>query len=428
MAKIKAFKALVYNQQKIKDLSTVVCPPYDVLSKQQQEMYHSRSPYNLLNVDLRAEKPGEDTYAAAGRTLRSWIEEGILLRDEKPAIYFYSHEYSIKREKKIRFGFLALLRLDDKKNSVFGHEHTHSEAKEDRLKLIRQTKANTSPIFVIFSDKKRIIPWLAEKYSVSKKPFIEIVDDEQGIHKLWRVDEPALLEKITQQMDKENMFIADGHHRYEVSGIYRDEAEKSNPCAKDADPDHNYLMAYFTNSDSPGLTILPIHRLVRLAAVPDMEKLSQQLNEHFSVEEVKDPVRFFFLLAKAGQAEHVIGVYHNRRNWLLRLRNVKVLDKLISDKPPEYRSLDVSILNTLIFKNILNINIEDKSVLTYIHDRDELISRADRDDRCIAFVLNPTQVNQIVSVALKGEKMPPKSTFFYPKVISGVVINKFEES
>ncbi len=426
MARVKPFKALVYSQQKVKDLVTVVCPPYDVLSKQQQEFYHSRSPYNLLNVDLRAQTPGEDTYAAAGKVLRQWIADGVLVRDEQPAIYFYSHEYSIKREKKIRFGFLALLRLDDKKSSVFGHEHTHIEAKEDRLQLIRQTRANTSPIFVIFSDKKRVVPWLAEKYSVSKKPFIELVDDSLSIHKLWRIDEPALLERISQQMEKENMFIADGHHRYEVSCMYRDEMNRNAPSAS-ADPDYNYLLAYFTNSDSPGLTILPIHRLVRLPQVPDMEKLTQQCNEHFSVEEIRDPVRFFFLLAKAGQAEHVIGVYHQRRHWLLRLRNVKVLDKLISDKPPEYRSLDVSILNTLIFKNILSINIDDKNVLTYVHDRDELISRADQDDHCVAFILNPTQVGQIVSVALKGEKMPPKSTFFYPKVLSGVVINQHQD-
>ena len=426
MAKISPFQAVVYNQDKIKDISAVVCPPYDIISPQRQKYFHEVNPYNLIHMELAQEKPGEDKYEKAGEFLRDLLGKQILVQDPKPAIYFYRQEYFIKGEKRSRIGFLALLKLEEQKSSVFGHEHTHLEAKEDRLNLIRQVKANLSPIFVIFEDKKKVVVQSLLPNIKNKEPFINITDDEKTGHKLWRLDEPELLKKIQEKMEAENIFIADGHHRYEVACAWRDEMKRKT-AASTGQESFNYVLAYFTNIDPLGLTVLPIHRLVKLDNRPDITALKAKLNEYFSVEEIKDQIRFFFLLAKAGVAEHVIGMYNSKKYWLLRLRNIKVLDKLMIDKPAEYRSLDVSILNATVLERILNLDLEDKKSLIFSANTEELLEAAGNDQTLVAFFLNPTKINQIISLALKGEKMPPKSTYFYPKVVSGLAINKHEE-
>lgn len=427
MAKIRPFSAYIFNQEKNKDLSQVTCPPYDVISPQRQDYFHKLHPHNFLHILLAKDIANTDKYVKAGKDFQKWVDDKILVEDNKPAIYYYVQEYSIKREKKTRMGFIALMKLEEKKSSVFGHEHTHLAPKEDRYKLIRQVKANLSPIFIISADKKRIIHTTWEKYIKDKEPFINFSDDDKVTHKLWRITDEKLIEKICLETEKENAFIADGHHRYEVSGMYRDELKSKLGSSFDPEANYNYIMAYFTNIDSPGLTIFPIHRLVKFSSKPDLKKILGKLEQFFSVEEIKDRTKFYFLMAKAGTAEHVIGMYYNSKHFLLRLKNVKVLDKIILDKPAEYRSLDVSILNSLVFENVLGLDVENKSWLTYNHEKDEIINQADKDENCIAFLLNPTKVKQIVSVALTGEKMPQKSTFFYPKVISGLVINKHKQ-
>ena len=426
MAKISPFRAVRYNQDTIKDLSKVVCPPYDIISPERQKYLLELSPYNLIHMELAEDIPGEDKYERSGVFLQDLIKKEILIQDPKQAIYFYQQEYSIKGEKRVRVGFLALLRLDEQKSSVFGHEHTHQEAKEDRLKLIRQVKANLSPIFVIFEDKKKVVFQSLLPNIKNKEPFINIVDSDKTSHKLWRVDDPVLLQKVQEKMEGENIFIADGHHRYEVACAWRDEMKKKS-LSFNGQESFNYILAYFTNIDPLGLKVLPIHRLVRLDNRPDMTAFNAKLKEYFYVEEVKDRVRFFFLLAKAGVAEHVIGMYNSKRYWLLRLRNVRVLDKLMTDKPAEYRNLDVSILNAAVLERILNLNLDDKKSLTFSANSEELLAQADNDFSLVAFFLNPTKIEQIIAVALKGDKMPPKSTYFYPKVLSGLVVNKHEE-
>jgi uncharacterized protein (DUF1015 family) len=423
MTQIRAFNAIIYNQEKVKDLSKVVCPPYDIISVSQQHYYHILSPYNLIHVLLGKDIPGEDKYKRAADYFDAWLKNRILIQDEQPAIYFYSQQYKIKGETKIRLGFISLLRLEDQKSSVFAHEHTQLEPKEDRLKLIRRVKANLSPIFVVFPDTKRIIQRIYQKYMPDKKPFIDLSDDERVIHKVWRLEERQILDDIRLKMHNENIFIADGHHRYEVACTYRDQMRRKS-VSLTGQEGFNYIMAYFTNADSRGLTIFPIHRLVKLNPQFDLGDFMHALADYFDIEEVKDKTRFFFLMEKAGSTEHVLGMYKNKRHWLLRLKNVKLPDRMIADRPPEYRSLDISILNYIVIKKILRVDPEDKTSIEYIHDADELIQRVDSDAAYIAFILNPVRMQQIMSLALKGEKMPVKSTYFYPKVLSGLVINK----
>jgi len=428
MTKIKAFKALVYNPEKIEDFNQVVCPPYDVISPAAQERLHERSAYNFIHIDLAKDSAVDDKYSRAGATFRDWLKERVLVQDERPAIYFYSQQYVIKGEKKTRLGFISLLRLGDEKGSiVFGHENTHAEAKQDRFKLLRQVKANLSPIFVIFLDKKRIIQRIFQRYISGKDAFIEVIDDEKTLHRLWRLDNPEAIELIEGSMDNENMFIADGHHRYEVSCAYRDLMREKLGAQFSGEEDFNYCLSYFTNTDPRGLSICPIHRLFKLDAELDLPDFILKAKEYFDVDQVKDKVRFFFLMEKAGCTEHLLGVYKDKKYFLLRLKNIKILDRLIADKPKEYRMLDVAILNFLVLKNILNFDLEKLTGVRYDPDPEEFIKAVDDDPGKIAFFLNPVKIGQIINVALGGNKMPPKSTYFYPKVLSGLVINKLED-
>src|SRR3989338_4171146 len=211
MAKIEPFRAVIYNPGEIRNLSSVVCPPYDIISPAQQQYYHDLHPYNFIHILLGRDIPGEDNYSRAAHLFRDWQKDKILLPDRSPAIYFYSQQYSLRGEKRIRLGFIARLYLEDKNSTIYTHEHTRLEPKEDRLRLLKAVKANLSPIFVIFPDKKRVIQHIYQKYIQGKKPFVDIVNDEKVTHKLWRLDYQPLLNKLQADMQNEKIFIADGH-------------------------------------------------------------------------------------------------------------------------------------------------------------------------------------------------------------------------
>lgn len=424
MTKVAPFKAVIYNQEKIRHIREVVCPPYDVISPNEQEYYHNLDPHNFIRVLLTRDATGEDKYKIAAERFNNWLKEQVLISDSAPAFYFYSQQYYIKGEKRNRYGFIGLLRLEDDNSRVFGHEHTRLEPKEDRLRLIRKVKANLSPIFAVFGDKHRIISGLQQHCGEGNRPFIELTDQQNVTHRLWRIDSQEMVRRIQDKISDENIFIADGHHRYEVACNFREEMRKKLGSIT-GDESFNYILCYFTNTRVPDLTVLPIHRLINFPTAPDIEKLKNSLQEYFDLEEIKDKTKFFFLLQKAGNTEHVIGMYHCRRFYLLRLKNIRILDKVIQDKQKEYRLLDVSVFNYLILKKILDMDIEDKKNIIFNHDAQELLGLADSSDSSIAFILNPAKINQIMAIALSGEKMPSKSTFFYPKVLSGLLVHKF---
>jgi uncharacterized protein (DUF1015 family) len=426
VVKIKSFQALIFNQDKIKDISKVACPPYDVISPEKQQYYHALHPNNLIHVLLAQDTSQEDKYLRAGNYFRDWLKSKILIKDNQPAIYFYSQQFILRGEKRTRLGFISLLRLSEPGSGIFKHEHTRLEAKEDRLKLIRQVNANLSPIFAVFPDKKRIVQRVYQQDIAMRVPFINITDEDKTEHLVWRLDAARTIALMQDALFSEDIFIADGHHRYEVACAFRDEMKQKLGGAFTGEESFNYILTYFTNTDPRGLTILPIHRLIEPAGL-ELETFRSQLKEYFDVEEIKDKSRFFFLMEKGGRTEHLLGVYKDKKFLLLRLKNIKILDKLLSDKPKDYRTLDVSILNTLVFKKMLGLDLENKGNIVYSPNPDEFIQRVDSDPGKIAFFLNPVKIQQIMSVAIAAQMMPAKSTFFYPKVLSGLVINKFEE-
>jgi len=424
MAKIKPFRGVFYNSQKIPELWRVVCPPYDVINARQQEFYHSLSPYNIIQLILGKDIPQQDKYLKAKEYFHKWLQDKILIQDDSYSIYFYLQEYKIKGEKRSRFGFIALLNLAES-NSIFSHEHTRIEPKEDRLRLLEAVKANLSPIFVLFRDKLRIIMRIYEEYLKDKKPFMELTDTEGIYHKLWRIDEPYYLNLFQEALKDREIFIADGHHRYEVALNYRQRMREKEKLDSKEEKSFDYIMAYFTPIESRGLLILPIHRLIRGTDI-SLETLKEKVEKYFSLEEIKDKNQFFFFLEKAGLSQPTLGLYINQHYFILRLKNIAILDKIMHDKPRAYRRLDAAILNSFILEDALNIDTQDKKKVVFGVEPDELIMQADKEENSFVFFLNPVKIEDMLNIACEGHRLPPKSTYFYPKVLSGLIINKHE--
>lgn len=420
MSVIKPFNGLVYNPAKIADMGKVVCPPYDVISPEQEIVLKKRSPHNFIHVMLaKADaKHGEDDarYVKAGETFRQWLKDGVLIQDAKPCIYYTKQEYKVMGQRYSRMGFLAVMKIEDEKAKIHPHEKTHAGAKEDRFKLWSALKAACSPIFVCFSDRQKKVEGIFQRKIAATKPFVDVVDDDGTRNLCWRLDDPILIQEVVDTFDNQNLFIADGHHRYEVSRRYREMMLAENPNATGDEP-WNYVMTYFTNIDSRDLQIFPIHRIVR-----NFPKDITFLEELFRIDTIKKREDLVVMIAKAGRNEHAFGLYTKKGIQLLRLKNKNQIDAFIKEGSQDYRSLDSLILKAFVFDK-LGIRSED---ITYCNkDMDECFSTVDNNDNVAAFILNPVRIEQLRSIALNGEKMPPKTTYFYPKAISGLAMYKF---
>ncbi len=425
MTDIKAFKALVYNQKKVNDLANVVCPPYDVISEKELNELHKRDNFNFVKVLLA--KDGRksnnrviDRYANAKLIFTKWLKEGILSSDDKEAVYFYLQEFTFKGERKSRLGFIALMRLkDQKETTVYPHESTRKEARDDRYALLRSVKANLSPIFTLFSDDERQINRIFESYIMRQRPMLALTDKEGDVHKIWALTDTKILNRLKSYMQGKSIVIADGHHRYEVACNFRNAMlrPKGNR-RKLKSAAFNYIMTYFSDINSRGLTVLPIHRLLK--KIPN--NFMQRLEEFFKVEKIRDRLELSFLLAKAARHEHAFGLYTKGKFYLLRLKSEYVIDRLLEGDSRDYNRLDVVLLNKLIFKRLFSVNLAD---VVFIKDEQEAISVVNKGTFAACFFLWPTKLEQIKTIALNNERMPPKSTYFSPKLLSGLLINKF---
>jgi len=422
MTQIKAFAALTYDKNKVQNLDKVFCPPYDIISPEEQEYFYQSHPYNfirlILNKEGAGDGQGDNRYSRAKKNFEDWQREGVLIKDPGDCLYFYLQEYVLRGERRRRLGFVALMRLEDEgEKGIYPHEKTHLAPKEDRLELLKNVKANLSPIFVLFSDKEKNIALVETKKLSVEKPFIDIVDKDKIRHRLWQISDEKLVGKIVNDMRDKSIFIADGHHRYEVALEFRRKmvTKKGSSTGKE---DFNYIMTYFTNLDSKDLLILPTHRIIK-----ELPKNLDFLEEYFRIEKVKTKEELLVLLAKAGMVEHAFGLYQKDRIQLLRLKSEALLDKIIKEGSPAYRRLDVTILKYCILDR-LNIVSEE---LAFTNSVNEAMERVDSNKSKLAFLLNPVKVSQLREIALAGERMPPKTTYFYPKVLSGLVVNKLEK-
>lgn len=421
MSLIRPFQGIHYNPKKIKDMTTVVCPPYDVISAEQEDTLKKRSPYNFIHVMLAKDdaKHGADDarFEAASKAKEKFMEEGVLVQDTKPCFYFLKQEYRIMGQKHSRMGFLAAMKIDDESAKVHPHEKTHAGAKEDRFKLWSSLKAACSPIFVCFSDKQKKIDNIFMTKILPTTPFMDVVDDEGTHNQVWKFDDQDSLEEMMAIFKGQNLFIADGHHRFEVSRRYKEMKMKEHPDATGTEP-WNYVMTYFTNIDSKGLQIFPIHRIVKKFSA-DMAFLESM----FRVDSVRNREDLVTMLAKAGLNEHAIGLYTKEGAMLLRLKNKMQIDEYIKEGSADFKRLDSLILKNFVFDQL---DVQSEDIMYSNKDVQECFRFVDEGVAEAAFILNPVKIDQLSAIALNGEKMPPKTTYFYPKVLSGVAIYSLE--
>ncbi|HBA26419.1 MAG TPA: DUF1015 domain-containing protein [Nitrospinae bacterium] len=446
MAKIIPFKGILYNKEKIRDIKDVVAPPYDVISPAEQEELYKRHENNVVRLILGKESdsdtPDNNRYTKARDSFDSWQRDSILIKDAFPSIYVYSQEYHLGEtegfEKKRRLGFIALSKLEDfGEGKIHPHENTLAKPKEDRLKLMQHCNANFSSIFGLFSDPSKRIDSVLKDY-MRHSPLYDMVDDAGMRHTLWAIRDNRAIKIITSVMSDKQIFIADGHHRYETAINYRNEMRGKLPNFSGEEL-YNYVMMYFTNTNSEGLSILPIHRLVSNLSDFDKKKIVEKAGEFFNIEKLSFnesdektvKQKLFSDIKERGEKEHIFGMYlGNDEYLLLTLKDEDVLDRLITNsRHPSWKKLDVTILHTLLIEKVLRIsekNLAEQKNITYTISGDEAIKDVKAGKYQIALFLNPTKIEEVKDVAAAGEKMPQKSTFFYPKLLTGLVMNKLE--
>lgn len=421
MVEVRPFQGLRYNKQKVGDLNRVIAPPYDVISCEYRNELRKRSPYNCIHIILGEEIEENkklNLYAKAREYLNEWVDKGVLLKEEKPAIYAYEQVFTLKDGLKYsRKGIIPLVKLEPfEKGNILPHEFTLSKPKQDRLELLRATQANTEPIFALYCDDSNKINSLLEEVT-KREPVLEAKDDNGIINRLWIIDNPSEIELIVKTMKDKKLFIADGHHRYETHLEY----SKENPRA-DAMP---ILLVELNNS---GLIVLPTHRLLYGIKGFKFNEFKKSLKEWFEVKEVDGNNRELERIL-AEKKEKAFLARSNGKTVLFSLKNSVDLAGLIPSKVKEIRELDVTILHELVIERILGISknqIARKEHIEYVKDFDEAIEKADSSKFDIAFLLNATKKEQVIASCLAGQRMPQKSTFFYPKVLSGMFFRKIE--
>ncbi|MEA3560286.1 MAG: DUF1015 domain-containing protein [Candidatus Omnitrophota bacterium] len=420
MAKIYPFQGIRYHQEKIKDISKVVAPPYDIISREAQENYYNLNNRNIIRLILGKTEPKDNPtnnkYTRAGDFLAEWIRSGILKKEKKASIYLYEQGYTIHRRRYLRKGLIALVRLEDFEDKVIlPHELTFSGPKKDRLQLMRATRANLSPIFAFYESDNNTISQTMADYS-SRQPIIKLKDNDNIRHKLWAIDCSRDIKKIAVCLKGKSIFIADGHHRYETALNFRNEMKiKSENFT--GEEKYNRVMAYLVDINQ-NVTLLPAHRLIKRSKDINMRKLE----EFFLIKMSK--MNQLLNRMKEENHRHIFGMYYKKKCYLLVLKNEAMVGNLMDIQEPEvWKKLDVVILHKLLIEHILNV---DKKDIGYSTDENKAVGLVDNGEYAIALFLNPVRIEDFKAVTNAHRLMPQKSTYFYPKPLSGLVINKFE--
>lgn len=418
MAEIEPLRALHYDLAKVGPLAEVVAPPYDVIDAQQREELLGRSPYNVVAVDLpQAEPGGRDAYESAGDRFESWQMQGAVVRDEQPEIWAHTQRYvGPDGVEQTRRGFFCRVRIEEYgPGGVRPHERTHPGPREDRLRLTRATRANMSPIFSLYSDPQRAA-WSALEPATEEEPWGEATDGEGTLHRLWRVADTEAIAAVRAATRGKELLIADGHHRYETARVYAQEVG--------GEGEHQYVLMCLVALEDPGLTVFPTHRLVKGLDPERQERLAQALRENFELTEV--PLAEIAPPAGTGLLQLGYIDAHARRAWRLTLKDQTIADTALAGCSEPYRHLDTGILEALLLKGALGLSDESISHLHdfgYARDTRQALDLVQSGAYDVAFLMRPTPVEQVREVAQEGENMPPKSTFFFPKLLTGLLFN-----
>jgi uncharacterized protein (DUF1015 family) len=429
MALIAPFRALRYDPKKVK-LQQVATQPYDKITPEMQEHYYAASPYNLVRVILgRSEPydgPGEDNYTRAASYFQDWRHHGIVAQDEKPSIYAYRQRFTaLGRSTEFeRLGFIGLGRIEDySAGVVFRHEQTLAKPKADRLDLLRATRSHCEQLFMLYSDPTGEIE---QELPISGQADVDFTDEYGVSQEIWRVSDPPVIEAVCAKMRDKKLVIADGHHRYETALNYRNERRDASATQGNLSAPYEFVMMTFVKMESPGLVILPTHRVVHGLTSFSADSFRDQARKYFSVEEV-DPApsaaRAAAILREAGRTGTALLAATRERSFLLdrALSNFDVLTGL----SVRQQALDVVQLHRIILERALGISeeaIRNQLNVTYLRDADEALSRVRQGDANVAFLMNPVRMQQVRDIAFAGEVLPQKSTDFYPKLLSGLTM------
>jgi uncharacterized protein (DUF1015 family) len=425
LPEILPFKGIFYNPTSVA-LSNVLSPPYDVISAAERDMLYARDPRNAVRLEYSKEA---DPYASAERILGEWIRTGILTGGDRPSVYLLCQTFKDSRGRATRRnGFIALCRLEEpEKKTILPHERTFPKPKEDRLKLLSHAKTMFSPIFSIHSDPSRLVEDLYLHLS-SELPFLS--GELEGVsHEIRRLSDAEVIAKVQQVMTGTQAFIADGHHRYETALEYQRIRRSENPRHTGSEG-YNYTLMYFSNVEEEGLVIFPINRVIRGMKDFEGQKFLKRLARGFDVQPFDTSERLIQELRHRGRHSFGIAISGDQRFYLASSRDLRGVDELIPQNiPGELKQLDVVLLHSYILPHVLRVDDQsgtDQPRIEFVTDEAHALSVVQRGEAQVAFLLNPTPVEQVQAVARAGLTMPQKSTFFYPKLPAGLVMYDLE--
>lgn len=426
MANIKPFKALRFNTKIAGNIKDLVSPPYDIINDKQYKNYIDSSEFNIVRLGL---PKGIDPYNNAKHLLNEWIKNGILKKDEQDSIYIYEEEFNLSgQNKKIR-GFICLVKLEEfSKKIILPHEETLSKAKEDRLNLLKATSCNFSQIYSLYIDEQNKTTSIINT-ACSRKPDIETTDSEHLTHRIWQITDKNIIDNLSKQFANKKLYIADGHHRYETAINYRNYLKENN-IIKNESP-ANYTMMMLVNIADEGLVVFPTHRLIKNINNFNSDEVIYKCRPYFEIEQknnihtINEELNILY-----NENKKAFAFYCGEKKWtLFKLKNNINIKELVPNCSESLLNLDVTILHNLILDKAFGINKENmknQSNLSYTRSTNEAIESVDNKAFQCAFILNPTRVTEIIDVALAGEKMPQKSTYFYPKLITGLIMNQID--
>ena len=429
MAAIRPFRGVRYDPKRVGDLSTVISQPYDRVRHGLQDKYYELSPHNIVRIIKGKEQAGDDeacnVYVRARVTSQSWLRQGILVREQAPALYVLHQTFTLSDgNTRTRKGLIAALRLAQfDEGIVLPHERTHSGPKLDRLNLLRATAANFGHIFMLYPGNG--INELLDA-AIESQPGFELREmfEHDVVQRFWSVTDPEVVAAVVAGMaPKRNLIIADGHHRYETALNYQEEMQAAHP---DASPDagFNYRMVTLVSMEDPGLVILPTHRLIHSYGRMSTETALERAQEYFDVSPVADRAALETALAQAERSHPRLGFYDGAYA-VLTLRDPGVLEGLLPNRVPVWRLLDVTVLHELFVERVLGIDkraVEQQDNIEYLRDPQMGYDAVNRGEAQLLMVMNPTRSEQVQACTAASERMPQKSTDFYPKVVSGLVM------
>lgn len=438
MPEIQAFRGLRYNLALVGSLSDVIAPPYDVIDGALQDRLYDKSEFNVIRLELNRPEPadvtGDEVYQRAARTLRNWIRDGVVESEGDPAIYVYHQEFTYAGSTHVRKGFMARVRLQRfGEGNIYPHEQTHAKAKDDRLKLTRATQANLSQIFGLYPDPEKAIQEMLEQHVINTRP-LEAIDHLGVVHRMWPVTDARLIGDVAALTCNLPMFVADGHHRYETACNYRDELASQGKLS----PEHpaNYVLTMLIGMDDPGLLVLPTHRL--LEGVPEFSvaEICERVSACFDCEEAGDGPEGAANIWKDMEEiddQMMMALYSSKDSkWVTltaRKEAIERMAEIAPDHSAAWQGLGVAILHRLVFEELLSLR--DMPKPTYVHLVEEVVAGLKGQlegskHYPLAALVMPATIDHIRQVSLHQERMPAKSTYFYPKLLSGLVFHKLD--